>query len=169
MDHQIKCIVEGLLMAAQEPLSISDIERLLQVSNKTTKVSELVEIINVLRSDYVDRGIELNEVASGYRFQVKTEFQFFVNKLWAERPVKYSRTFLETLAIIAYKQPITRAEIEDFRGVATNSNVIRTLLDCEWITISGCKEVPGRPKLYVTTSKFLDHFNLKNLAELPAL
>ena len=125
----------------------------------------LVKIAN----EYSDRPIELKQVASGYRFQVRKEFSPWVIRLFDERPVKYSRALLETLAIIVYRQPMTRAEIEAIRGVGVSSSIIRTLLDREWVRIVGHKEVPGRPALYATTKQFLDSFDLQSLNELPPL
>ena len=122
-----------------------------------------------LAVDYEGRGFELKEVASGFRIQVRDDYAPWVSRLWEEKPPKYSRALLETLALIAYRQPITRAEIEDIRGVAVSSNIVKTLLEREWIRVVGHKELPGRPAMYATTRQFLDYFNLKSLAELPTL
>lgn len=125
--------------------------------------------LDALREECTDKGLELKEVASGFRFQIKQEYAEWIGRLWAERPTRYSRALLETLALIAYRQPITRAEIEDVRGVGMSSSIMKTLLEREWIRVLGHREVPGRPAMYGTTRKFLDYFNLKNLAELPPL
>ncbi len=162
-----KDIIEALFFASEEPLSVDKITKLLELNDM--EINRLAEIINELVDDYSDRGIELKEVASGWRFQVRTAFAPWVTKLYAEKPPKYSRALLEILALIAYRQPITRSEIEDIRGVAVSSNIIRTLLEHEWIRVIGTKEVPGRPALFATTKKFLDHFNLKHLDELPSI
>ncbi|MEN9847728.1 MAG: SMC-Scp complex subunit ScpB, partial [Pseudomonadota bacterium] len=122
-----------------------------------------------LREDSLSRGVELMEVASGWRFQVKAEFAPWVSKLWQKRPPRYSRALLETLALIAYRQPITRAEIESIRGVSVSTNILRTLQEYEWIRVLAHRDSPGRPALYGTTRAFLDHFNLKHLSELPSL
>jgi segregation and condensation protein B len=122
-----------------------------------------------LRADYGDRGIELKEVASGYRIQVRPEYGEALGRLFAERPARYSRALLETLALIAYRQPITRGEVEEVRGVAVSSTLIRTLLEREWVRVVGHRDVPGRPAMFGTTRQFLDYFNLKSLADLPSL
>jgi len=122
-----------------------------------------------LREDYDGRGVELKEVASGYRFQVRNEYAQWVNRIFDERPQRYSRALLETLAIIAYRQPVTRGEIEDIRGVSISSGIIKTLQEREWIRVVGHRDVPGRPELLATTKLFLDYFNLKKLSELPSL
>jgi segregation and condensation protein B len=164
--NEIKRIIEAALMAADAPLSIDYLRQLLGTDITS---QELRNIINELKADYTGRGIELQEVASGYRFQVCPDLVPWINKLWEEKAPRYSRAMLETLALIAYKQPITRAEIEDVRGVAVSTNIMRTLMEYEWIRIVGHKEVPGRPALYTTTNKFLDYFNLKSIEELPIL
>ncbi|EKD77921.1 MAG: segregation and condensation protein [uncultured bacterium] len=122
-----------------------------------------------LQSTYQDRGVELVEVASGYRFQAKSDSAPFIQRLDERKALRYSRAFLETLALIAYRQPITRGEIEDVRGVAVNPNIIRTLMERDWIKIAGYRDVPGKPALFATTKTFLDHFNLKKISELPPL
>jgi segregation and condensation protein B len=165
----LKSIVEGLIMASDGPLSCEDIIKVLHSDNKMLSVSEIRELICELTTDYTNRGIELKEVASGWRFQVRQDLSPWVGKLWEERPPRYSRAFLETLALIAYRQPVTRAEIEEVRGVTVSSNIIKTMLEHEWVKIAGHKEVPGKPALFVTTKKFLDSFNLKSIRELPDL
>ncbi|NOQ13535.1 MAG: SMC-Scp complex subunit ScpB [Methyloprofundus sp.] len=133
------------------------------------KKQQIQEAIDSLQYDYRDQGIGLHKVASGYRFQVKVELAPWVARLFAEKPPKYSRALLETIAIIAYQQPVTRGDIEEIRGVSVSSNMIRTLLEREWITVLAHKEVPGRPALYGTTRQFLDYFNLESLEGMPAL
>lgn len=167
--QEIKKIIEGLLFASSEPLNVEDIVKVFAMSDRKFENKELKQIIEDLAKDYSVHGIELKEVASGYRFQVRQDLADWVSKLWVEKPQRYSRALLETLAIIAYKQPATRAEIEEIRGVAVGTNIIKTLLEHEWTKIVGYKEVPGKPALFATTAKFLDHFNLKSLEELPAL
>jgi segregation and condensation protein B len=168
-DITLKQIVEGLLMASERPLRIEDLYKIMYTDNNLFEISKLQEIINELVNDYNNRGIELKEVASGWRFQVRSDLSQWVNKLYEERPSRYSRALLETLALIAYRQPVTRAEIESVRGVTVGSNIMKALIEHEWVRIVGHKEVPGRPAIFATTKRFLDHFNLKNLDELPPL
>lgn len=165
----LKQIVEGLLMAAGKPLSLDDMHKIFYNEDNNFELITLKEIIDAIILDCSGRGVELKEVASGWRFQAKPELSLWVNKLYQERPPKYSRALLETLSLIAYRQPITRAEIESVRGVAVGSNIIKTLLEHEWVKVIGHKEVPGKPAIFATTKKFLDHFNLKSLRELPEL
>ncbi|MGB1647662.1 MAG: SMC-Scp complex subunit ScpB [Cycloclasticus sp.] len=164
----IKNIIEAALFAANGPLSIMEIQDLFLLEDRPDK--HLVrKAIKDLKEDYSAKSIELVEVASGYRFQVKSEYSSWLARLWEEKPVKYSRALLETLAIIAYQQPATRGDIEEIRGVAVSTNIIRTLQEREWVRVIGHKEVPGRPALYATTKEFLDYFNLQTLADLPPL
>ncbi|MFH1766589.1 MAG: SMC-Scp complex subunit ScpB [Patescibacteria group bacterium] len=165
----LKQIVEGLLMAAGRPLLVEDLHRNICERDNSIEISKIRDVVNEIVDDCEDRGVELKEVASGWRFQVKPDLSSWVNKLYQERPPKYSRALLETLALIAYQQPITRAEIENVRGVTVSTNIMKTLLEHEWVRIIGHKEVPGRPAIFATTKKFLDHFNLKHLDELPQL
>lgn len=164
----IKNIIEASLFAASEPLSIMELQNLFSLEDRPDKHS-LREVVNQLQDEYSTKPVELVEVANGYRFQVKSKYSPWVARLWEEKPVKYSRALLETLAIIAYQQPATRGEIEDIRGVAVGTNTIRTLEDRNWVRVIGRKEVPGRPALYATTKAFLDYFNLQTLADLPPL
>lgn len=166
---QTKKIIEGLLFAASEPISAEQLFKLISTEENHLTIKDLKIIINDLVNDYMGRGIELKEVASGFRFQVREELASWVNRLFLEKPQRYSQALLEVLALIAYRQPITRAEIEDIRGVALGTNIMRTLLEREWINIVGHKDIPGRPALYATTKQFLDYFNLKALSELPEL
>ncbi|CAB1277213.1 SMC-Scp complex subunit ScpB [Candidatus Nitrosacidococcus tergens] len=164
----LKKIIEAALLTANRPLSIFQIHSLFY-EDICPSFEEIQSIIQELITDWESRSVELKEINSGYRFQVRQEFAPWIARLWEEKPPRYSRAFLETLALIAYRQPITRGEIEQIRGVATSSGIIRALHEQEWIKILGHKEVPGRPALYGTTSKFLDQLNLKNLDELPPL
>ncbi|MBE0483819.1 MAG: SMC-Scp complex subunit ScpB [Bacterioplanes sp.] len=161
-------IVEAALMASQQPLSISQIQSLFDDADMPS-VATLRDVMTTLMAETEHRGIELIEVASGFRYQVRSTYAPWVSRLWQERPPRYSRALLETLALIAYRQPITRGEIEDVRGVVVSSQMIRTLLEREWIHVVGYKEVPGRPALYATTAQFLDYFGLQHLQQLPTL
>lgn len=168
MDIDLKAIIEAALFAADEPLSIHEMQQLFLEHEQPDK-QDLRFVVHELQQAYADRPMELVEVASGFRFQVRQAFSPWVSRLWEEKPVRYSRALLETLAIIAYQQPVTRGEIEEIRGVAVSTNIIRTLMEREWVRVIGHKEVPGRPALYATTRQFLDYFNLKTVAELPTL
>ncbi len=161
-------IIEAALLAAQRPLSLAQLAELF-ADDKTVTNDAIVQAIEDLQARCAERGVELVEVASGYRFQVRAETQPWVSRLWIERQVKYTRATLETLALIAYRQPITRGEIEQVRGVAINSNLIKTLEERDWIRIVGHRDVPGKPALYGTTRNFLDYFGLKSLDQLPPL
>ena len=165
--EQLQCIVEAAIMVAGSPLNIAQIQRLFDEEQPST--AEIRTTIKAIQEQYTNRGIELREVASGFQFQAKAEFSQWLCKLWEERPPRYSRALLETLSLIAYRQPITRAEIEEIRGVTVNSQIVKTLLEREWIRDIGVREVAGRPALLGTTKAFLDHFNLKSLDELPTL
>jgi segregation and condensation protein B len=165
----LKRIIEGALLAADEPLSLDRLERLFEEGEGRPHRGALREALTSIAEDCEARGFELKEVGSGYRFQVRQDLAPWVGRLWEERPPRYSRAFLETLALIAYRQPITRAEIEDVRGVSVSSQIVKTLQDREWIRVVGHKETPGRPALYGTTRTFLDYFNLKSLDDLPSL
>jgi segregation and condensation protein B len=167
-EQQLKNIIEAALLAAGEPLSVERLLTLFEEEEQPEKKAVLAAI-EALQADCEGRGIELRELASGYRYQAKREVSRWVSRLWEERAPRYSRALLETLALIAYRQPITRAEIEDIRGVAVSSNITKTLLERGWARIIGHRDVPGRPALYATTKEFLDYFNLKSLDELPTL
>jgi segregation and condensation protein B len=170
MTPDLKTIVEGLLMASDQPVSIDRILAALGNGDDGAASREDVKTaLASLQEDYDGRGIELVRVASGYRFQVKTDLAPWINRLFDDRPPRYSRALLETLAIIAYRQPITRGEIESIRGVSLASSIFKTLQDREWIRVVGHRDVPGKPALFATTRQFLDYFNLKNLSELPTL
>ncbi len=167
---ELKNIVEAALLAATEPLSLGRLGKLFTTEEETPPSPEqLRAALQQLQQEYAARGIELKEVASGFRFQVRSRYARWVNRIWDQRPPRYSRALLETLAIIAYRQPVTRGEIESIRGISVNTNIIRALTEREWIRSVGHREVPGRPELLATTRQFLDYFNLKKLGELPSL
>jgi len=168
-EDNLKKLLEAVLLVAGKPMTE---EQLLEIFGEEERpaMGLLKEAIVGLQQDFDDRAIELVRVASGYRFQVKSEWAPWMGRLWEEKAQKYSRSLLETLALIAYRQPITRGEIEDIRGVAVSTTTIKTLMDeREWVRVVGHKEVPGRPALYATTKHFLDYFGLKHLQDLPAL
>lgn len=165
---RLKQIIEGALLAAGRPLGIDQILALFLDEEQPSR-DEIRSAIESLQADCATRGVELVEVSSGYRFQVKSDLARWVANLWEERPARYSRAVLETLALIAYRQPITRGEIEDVRGVAVSSNIVKSLLEREWVRVIGYRDVPGKPALYGTTRQFLDYFNLKSLSDLPPL
>ena len=163
----LRRVVEAALFAAGHPLSVAQLQALFD--NQPLPPQGVERALAALAEDSVTRGVELVEVASGFRFQVRAEVQPWVSRLWAERQGRYSRALLETLALIAYRQPITRGEIEQIRGVAVNTQTIRTLEEREWVRVVGHRDVPGRPALYGTTRAFLDYFNLRSLDQLPPL
>lgn len=161
-------IVEGALLAAGKPLTVGQLADLFEEHEKPENTA-IRDALKEVAERCEGRGFELQEVASGFRFQVRQHLSPWVARLWQERPQKYSRALLETLSLIAYRQPITRGEIEEIRGVAVSSNIIKTLHEREWIRVVGHRDVPGRPAMYATTRQFLDYFNLKSLDQLPAL
>ncbi len=167
-DPDLVTLIETLLLAAGEPLSLA---RMVSLFDDDTGVSQadVEAALTHLAKDCAGRGYELQEVASGYRFQVRPSHAHWIARLWAVRPQRYSRSLLETLAIIAYKQPVTRGDIEQIRGVTVSTQTVKTLLEREWIRAIGHREVPGRPTLYATTTTFLDYFNLASLDQLPPL
>ena len=164
----IRRVVEAALLASPQPLALPQLAALFTDEERPAP-GAIENALQALREQAADRGVELVEVASGYRFQVKPDVHAFVARLWTERQVKYTRATLETLALIAYRQPITRGEIEQIRGVGVNANTIKMLEEREWIRVIGHRDVPGRPELFGTTRAFLDYFGLKNLEDLPAL
>lgn len=164
----LKNILEALLLASGEPLTPDQMAAVFSDEERPT-LTEIGQALEELAEDYLDRGVELKEVASGFRLQVRQEVNAWVSRLWEERPQRYSRALLETIALIAYRQPITRGDIEEVRGVAVRSNIIRTLQEREWIRVVGHRDVPGKPALFGTTKVFLDYFNLKSLDDLPSL
>lgn len=165
---QLKPILEAALLAADRPLSLDHLLALFDEAEQPER-KLLREVLDSLAADCEGRGVELREVASGWRYQVRRDYAPWVTRLWEDRPPRYSRALLETLALIAYRQPITRAEIEEIRGVSVSSNIVKTLLEREWVRVVGHRDVPGRPAMYATTRQFLDYFNLKSLEELPPL
>lgn len=166
----LKPVVEALVMASDTPLNLERLCKLLEEEGGGGPSRDEVRgALDALQSDYAERGVELVEVASGYRFQARADYADRVGRLWEERKPRYSRALLETLALIAYRQPITRGEIEHVRGVAVSSNIMRILQERDWIKTVGHRDVPGRPAVYATTKEFLDYFGLKSLAELPSL
>jgi segregation and condensation protein B len=166
--EHLKMVIEAILLAAGRPLTLDQLLAMFEEQEKPER-QQVREAVTALQVDYAGRGIDLVEVGSGYRIQVRASMQPWVSRLWEEKPTRYSRALLETLALIAYRQPITRGEIEDVRGVSVSSNIIKTLQEREWIHVVGHREVPGRPAMYGTTRHFLDYFNLKTLDELPSL
>nr|VFJ88067.1 MAG: segregation and condensation protein B [Candidatus Kentron sp. LFY] len=184
----VKRIVEAALLAADRPLAMNDLFGLFTNSfeeapmekalsgkdasrgdSKIPSRSLLKEVLSALEKDCESRGIELEEVASGFRYQIRSEYAEYIQRLWVERPIRYSRALLETLAIIVYRQPITRGEIEEIRGVSVASSTIKTLREREWVRVIGHRDVPGRPAIYGTTRGFLNYFGLKTLDDLPPL
>ncbi|MBC3338812.1 MULTISPECIES: SMC-Scp complex subunit ScpB [Pseudomonas] len=166
--RELAPLLEAFLLASGKPQSL---ERLFELFEEAERPEPPVfkKALEILRKSCEGRAFELREVASGYRLQIREKFSPWVGRLWEERPQRYSRAMLETMALIAYRQPITRGEIEDVRGVAVNSHIVKTLLEREWIRIVGYRDVPGKPAMFATTKVFLDHFNLKNLDDLPPL
>lgn len=164
----LKIVVEAALLAAGRPLNLDQVRELFDERERPT-AAEVAEAIHELAADYEGRALELVEVASGWRAQVRRAYSETVSRLWTERPSRYSRALLETLALIAYRQPITRAEIEEVRGVTVNPNILRTITERGWVRVVGHREAPGRPELLGTTREFLDYFGLKSLDALPTL
>jgi len=165
---EIKYFVESALLAAGRPLSVDQLQKLFDGRAEPEK-SEIREAIQGLVDEYEGRGITVAEVASGFRIQVKANMAERLQKLWEERPPRYSRALFETLALVAYRQPVTRGEIEEIRGVSVSSNIVRTLIERDWVRVIGHRDVPGRPELFGTTRAFLDYFGLKKLDDLPPL
>lgn len=165
---EIKYFIEAALLAAGRPLSIDQLRDLFD-GRMAPEKAEIRKAIAALNDEYEQRGIVISEVASGFRMQIKTGMADRLQKLWEERPPRYSRALFETLALIAYRQPITRGEIEDVRGVSVSSNIVRTLLERDWVRVVGHRDVPGRPAMFGTTRSFLDYFGLKKLEDLPPL
>jgi segregation and condensation protein B len=164
----LKSILEAILLAADEPLGLSALASVFTDDERPAN-SEIGKALKELQEDYAERGMELKEVSSGWRIQVREDVNPWVARLWEERPQRYSRALLETLALIAYRQPITRGDIEEVRGVSVRSTIIRTLQEREWIRVVGHRDVPGKPALFGTTKAFLDYFNLASLDDLPSL
>ena len=169
MNNLIINSVEALLFGSGRPMRLSEIRNILENSGTKTELSEIKQAINDLEERYANTSLEVQEVASGYRLQIRQEHSSSLSILWNEKSPRMSKALMETISIIAYKQPVTRGDIEDIRGVSVNTRSIRNLLERNWIKISGYKEVPGRPALYVTTKDFLDDLNLRSLNDLPDL
>ena len=167
---QLKNILEAVLLTADQPMEMRKLEALFEADEEQRPGRDLVlQALQALQEDYQGRGVELREVASGYRMQVVPECANWVSRMWEEKAPRYSRALLETLVLIAYRQPITRGEIEEIRGVSVSSHIVKTLSEREWVRVLGHKDVPGRPSMYGTTREFLDYFNLKSLDDLPSL
>lgn len=170
--QELSAVIEAILFASLEPLSVKRLQELINLElDETAQLSlaELSQALEALSQSYEGRAIELKEIASGFCFQVRPSYANWMARLWEEKPPRFSRAFLETLALIAYRQPVTRAEIEEIRGVSVSPTIMKNLLEREWIQVVGHKEVPGRPAIFATTHAFLDHFNLKSLEDLPQL
>lgn len=167
-DALLRHIIEAALMAAPEPLSLSAMENLFEDHERPDR-ARLRTVLDELGMDCRDRGYHLRQLGDGWRFQTNQDLAPWISRLWAEKPPRYGRALLETLALIAYRQPVSRAEIEQVRGVAVSSHIIRTLTEREWVRVVGYKEVPGRPALFGTTRQFLEYFNLRSLDDLPTL
>ncbi|HAS30260.1 MAG TPA: SMC-Scp complex subunit ScpB, partial [Alcanivorax sp.] len=165
---KIKQIVEAAIFAADGPLDRDALLLLFDEQERPEK-ADLSRSLEQISEDYAERGIELKEVASGFRFQVRKDLGPWVSRLWQEKPPRYSRAILETLALVAYRQPITRGEIEEIRGVSVSSHIIKSLLERNWVRVVGHRDVPGRPAMFATTRQFLDYFDLKSLEDLPPL
>ncbi len=167
---QLKNILEAILLTAEQPMDMRKLDALFKADEEQRPGNDdILQALQSLQKDYAGRGIELKEVASGYRMQVASVNAPWVARMWEEKPPRYSRALLETLVLIAYRQPITRGEIEDIRGVSVSTYIVKTLTEREWVKVLGHKDVPGRPSMYGTTREFLDYFNLKSLDELPSL
>ena len=166
--NKLKQIAEALLLAAGRPLTIDQLLAMFTEDERPER-GDIRKALSALESDFESRGIQLVQVASGYRIQVREEMQLWVSRLWEEKPSRYSRALLETLSLIAYRQPITRGEIEEVRGVSVSTSIMKTLLEREWVRAVGHRDVPGHPAMYGTTKQFLDYFGLMSLDELPTL
>jgi segregation and condensation protein B len=166
--EQLKLIVEAALLAASQPMTVAQLGDLFAETDEVGH-EQIARALEALAADCEGRGVELKEIASGFRYQVRQEVHPWISRMWTEKPSRYSRALLETLALIAYRQPITRPEIEQIRGVVVSSNIVKTLEEREWIRVVGYRDVPGKPALFGTTRAFLDYFNLKSLDQLPPL
>jgi len=167
-DFNLKHTIEALLLSSDEPLSTEKLFKIISNKHQITK-ADVLDAINSLENDYLEKEIEVSRVASGYRIQAKKSINDYLNIIFAERTPKYSRALMETLSIIAYKQPVTRGDIEAIRGVSVSSSIMRTLTDRNWIKIIGYRDVPGKPAMFSTTADFLNYFGLEKLEELPDL
>jgi segregation and condensation protein B len=167
-DDYVKNVVEAALLAAARPVSVSELVQIFDEQSRPTP-KQVRAALEKLTADYEGRGVAIKETANGFRFQVRSEFAHEISRLWPDRPRKYSRALLETLALIAYRQPITRAEIEHVRGVSVNPEIVKTLMERNWVRVVGHRDVPGHPELLGTTAEFLDYFSLKSIEDLPPL
>jgi segregation and condensation protein B len=167
-ESYVKNVIEAALLAAARPVPVAELAQIFDEQSRPTN-KELRAALAQLETDYAGRGVCIRETANGFRFQVRTEFASEVSRLWPDRPRKYSRALLETIALIAYRQPITRAEIEHVRGVAVNPEIVKTLMERNWVRVVGHRDVPGHPELLGTTPEFLDYFSLKTIEDLPPL
>ena len=169
MDEKpLKNIIEAILLAAGRPLTLDQVLAMFAENEKPER-ADVREAIKELQADYEQRGIALVQVGGGFRIQIREDMQPWVSRLWEEKPARYSRALLETLSLVAYRQPITRGEIENVRGVTVSTSIMRTLLERDWVHVVGHRDVPGHPAMYGTTKQFLDYFSLKSLSDLPAL
>ena len=169
MNHEVVNTIEALLFGAGRPLRLSEIRSLLDNSGISEDLASIKKSINLIEERYQNTSLEIKEVSSGYRLQIKESYSPCLSSLWNEKAPRISKALMETISIIAYKQPVTRGDIEDIRGVHVSTSSIRSLLEREWIKVSGFRDVPGRPALYVTTKQFLDDFNMKSISSLPEL
>jgi segregation and condensation protein B len=167
-DSYLKNVIEAALLAAARPVSVAELAQIFDEQSRPSP-KEMRVLLEQLTADYEGRGVTIRETANGFRFQVRSEFAHEVSRLWPDRPRKYSRALLETIALIAYRQPITRAEIENVRGVAVNPEIVKTLMERNWVRVVGHRDVPGHPELLGTTDEFLDYFSLKSIEDLPPL
>ena len=169
MNNNITNTIEAILLGAGRPVRISEMRAILEADGIKIELSDIKKSFNIIEERYKDTSLEINDVASGYRLKIKDEHSSSLSHLWNEKAPRTSKALMETISIIAFKQPVTRGDIEDIRGVTVSTKTIRTLLERNWIKLSGYREVPGRPALYVTTKDFLDDLNLKSISELPEL
>ena len=169
MNNEVVNTIEALLFGAGRPLRLSEIRSLLDNSGISEDLASIKKSINLIEERYQNTSLEIKEVSSGYRLQIKESFSPCLSSLWNEKAPRISKALMETISIIAYKQPVTRGDIEDIRGVHVSTSSIRSLLEREWIKVSGFRDVPGRPALYITTKQFLDDFNMKSISSLPEL
>ena len=169
MNTEILNSVEALLFGSGRPMRLSEIKNILENTGLVTELSEIKQAINNLEERYLNTSLEVQEVASGFRLQIKQKHSASLSILWNEKSPRVSKALMETISIIAYKQPVTRGDIEDIRGITVSTRIIRSLLERNWVKVSGHKDVPGRPALYVTTKDFLNDLNLKNISDLPKL
>ena len=168
MENTLSQIIEALLLSASRPIDVQEIERVFDETERPSK-DEIRSALSEIEEQCSNRGVELKKVSTGYRLQVRQDLSSYIAKLWEEKPPRFSKATLETLALIAYRQPITRGEIEEIRGVTIGTQLMRGLMDRGWVKIVGQRDVPGRPSLYSTTKEFLDYFGLQHLRELPDL